>query len=110
MTTKPSSAPSTTDSITVNIYDNAYQLRGTDPTHIQKIADIVDGKMRAVAQRGTTVDSLRVAVLAALNIADEMLTMQARFDGMEAESSLQSRADNLSHLLDSVLEPQRRAG
>jgi cell division protein ZapA len=108
-------ATSAAQSVTVNIYDNAYQLRGTDPAHIQKIADIVDSKMRAVAQRGTTVDSLRVAVLAALNIADEMLTMQMRYEGMEgrltqAESSLQSRANNLSGLLDSVLETHRRAG
>ena len=113
MTTKSTPAPATNsmnDSITVNIYDNAYQLRGTDPVHIQKIADIVDSKMRAVAQRGTTVDSLRVAVLAALNIADELLTTQARIDTRAADQALQSRADNLSHLLDSVLEPQRRAG
>lgn len=115
-----SSAPSASaagpgQSITVNIYDNAYQLCGTDPVHIQKIADIVDNKMRAVAQRGTTVDSLRVAVLAALNIADEMLTMQMRYEGMagrltQAESSVQTRAENLSGLLDSVLENHRRAG
>ncbi len=113
-----SSAPSTASpgqSITVNIYDNAYQLRGTDPAHIQKIAEIVDNKMRAVAQRGTTVDSLRVAVLAALNIADEMLTMQLRYEGMagrltQTESSVQTRAKNLSGLLDSVLENDRRAG
>jgi cell division protein ZapA len=104
MTTENSAA----QSITVNIYDNAYQLRGTDLAHIQKIADIVDSKMRAVAQHGTTVDSLRVAVLAALNIADEMLTMQQRYDGMagrlnQAETSVKSRADNLSGLLDRVL-------
>ena len=65
-------------------------------------------EMRAVAQHGTTVDSLRVAVLAALNIADEMLTMQQRYDGMagrlnQAETSVKSRADNLSGLLDRVL-------
>lgn len=115
MTTTANPPVSASESITVNIYDNAYQLRGTDPAHIQKIADIVDSKMRAVAQRGTTVDSLRVAVLAALNIADEMLTMQTRYEGIagrlnQAESSVQSRAQNLSGLLDSVLETHRRAG
>jgi cell division protein ZapA len=115
MTTTSNPAPNAAESITVNIYDNAYQLRGTDPAHIQKIADIVDSKMRAVAQRGTTVDSLRVAVLAALNIADEMLTMQQRYEGIagrlsQAENSVQSRAQNLSGLLDSVLETNRRAG
>ena len=49
-----------------------------------------------------------LAVLAALNIADEMLTMQQRYDGMagrlnQAETSVKSRADNLSGLLDRVL-------
>ena len=59
------------DSIRVEIYDQGYTLRGTDPDHIVKLAEYVDLKMRAVAEKTSTVDSLRVAVLAALNIADE---------------------------------------
>jgi len=104
----------TTQSITVDIYDQAYHLRGTDPEHIEHIASIVDGKMRAVTAQGSTVDSLRVAVLAALNIADELTTLRERYDQLagrldSSQTILRSRADSLSGLLDSVLE-ERMAG
>src|SRR3954462_7288444 len=58
--------------VTVEIYDQTYHLSGDDPEHIRKLAALVDAKMRAVAAQGRTVDSLRVAVLAALNLADEL--------------------------------------
>ena len=59
------------NSVRVEIFDQAYNLRGTDPEYISKLAEFVDMKMRAVAEQTQTVDSLRLAVLAALNIADE---------------------------------------
>ena len=68
--------------VVVDIYDQVYQLRGTDPEYIEKLASIVDAKMRAVSAHGTTVDSLRVAVLAALNIADELTALRARYDAL----------------------------
>ena len=61
-----------TEFITVEIYDQIYHLAGQDPDHIRELAARVDAKMRAVAAQGRTVDSLRVAVLAALNLADEL--------------------------------------
>ncbi len=57
---------------TVSIYDQTYHLTGQNPAHIRRLAALVDSKMRAVAAQGRTVDSLRVAVLAALNLADEL--------------------------------------
>lgn len=100
--------------VVVDIYDQVYQLRGTDAEHIERLAAMVDGKMRAVSARGATVDSLRVAVLAALNIADELLTLRARYDSMagnlnQQQTSVRSRADSLMDMLDEVLE-QRKAG
>ena len=65
-----------TTSISVEIYDQTYHLRAHDPEYIQKLASTVDSKMRAVSASGNTVDSLRVAVLAALNIADELMRLQ----------------------------------
>ena len=65
-------------SISVDIYDQIYHLRGTDPEYIAQLANSVDAKMRAVSAHGGTVDSLRVAVLAALNIADELATLRQR--------------------------------
>jgi len=55
------------DSVRVEIYDQPYNLRGSDPEYIAKLAEYVDGKMRSVAEQTATVDSLRLAVLAALN-------------------------------------------
>jgi cell division protein ZapA len=99
--------------VTVDIYDQTYHLRGQDPAHITQLALIVDSKMRAVAAGGTTVDSLRVAVLAALNIADHLTRTEARYRALsgtisETESSLRDRTENLSGLLDSILSEDRK--
>lgn len=94
-------------SIAVDIYDQTYHLRGNDPAYIEKLAAMVDGKMRAVSAHGITVDSLRVAVLAALNMADELTRMEEKvlaLSGKEATvESVRTRADRLANLLDSVL-------
>ncbi len=112
--TSPASDPSSSP-VTVDIYDQAYHLRGQDPAYITQLALIVDGKMRAVAAGGTTVDSLRVAVLAALNIADQLVRTEAQYRALrgsinETESSLRHRAENLSGLLDSILTDDRKVG
>jgi cell division protein ZapA len=100
----------TAKSVTVEIYDQPYHLRGQDPVYIERLANLVDTKMRAVAAQGTTVDSLRVAVLAAINIADELMTLQSRHRSAgQTESALRTRASNLNGLLDSVLA-ERRTG
>jgi cell division protein ZapA len=97
--------------VVVEIYDQIYQLSGTDPEHIERLAALVDGKMRAVSASGSTVDSLRVAVLAALNFADELVELRARMNRnvTPAETFLQSRAGSLMVMLDAVLE-ERLAG
>ena len=100
-----------TTSVCVDIYDQTYHLRAHDPAYIEKLAATVDSKMRAVSASGTTVDSLRVAVLAALNIADELLRLQEQnrqLHASESQSTLRSRAMSLSGLLDSVLDEEHR--
>src|SRR5277367_3379823 len=67
------------EAVSVDIYDQVYHLRGTDAEYIERLAALVDTKMRAVAAQGNTVDSLRVAVLAALNISDELLALRTRY-------------------------------
>jgi len=102
--------------VVVEIYGQVYQLRGTDTAHIEKLAGIVDGKMRAVSAHGATVDSLRVAVLAALNIADELTALRARFDTLNSSvaqthtlQTMRSRAGSLAGMLDAVLD-ERKVG
>ena len=58
--------------VQVEIYGQSYNLRGEGETgYIQDLASYVDRKMREVSEATATVDSLKVAILAALNIADE---------------------------------------
>jgi cell division protein ZapA len=90
--------------VTVEIYDQVYHLSGQDADHIRELAARVDAKMRAVAAHGRTVDSLRVAVLAALNLADELT--QAGVDAKPGHA----RAVSLRGLLDEVLEEDLKTG
>jgi cell division protein ZapA len=94
---------------TVEIYDQTYHLSGEDPEHIGKLAELVDAKMRAVAAQGRTVDSLRVAVLAALNLADELSQAIESPSGAAARVG-HARAASLRGLLDEVLEDERKTG
>jgi cell division protein ZapA len=58
--------------VQVEIYGQSYNLRGEGETsYLQELATYVDRRMREVAEATATVDSLKVAILAALNIADE---------------------------------------
>src|ERR1700742_1083047 len=89
--------------ITVEIYDQLYHLSGQNADHIRGLAARVDAKMRAVAAQGRTVDSLRVAVLAALNLADELAQAQS------ADPALgRLRTASLRGLLDEVLQEERK--
>jgi len=96
--------------VTVDIYDQTYHLSGQGTEHIRKLAALVDSKMRAVAAQGRTVDSLRVAVLAALNLADELLQAQAGSSDVGARVG-HARAATLRGLLDEVLlDDERKTG
>lgn len=96
------------NSVRVEIYDQAYHLRGTDAEYIHKLAEYVDSKMRAVAAQTATVDSLRLAVLAALNIADEYTVLKRKYDAIAGD--LTKRTTNLTDALDEVLRDGRKAG
>jgi cell division protein ZapA len=93
-------------SIQVNIYDQSYRISGElDEAYVQELARYVDEKMRAVAEATKTVDSVRVAVLAALNVADELHALRKR-EG-EARAELRQRVTRCVRLVEQALE---RAG
>ena len=94
-------------SVRVEIFDQAYNLRGSDPEYINRLAEYVDTKIRAVAQQASTVDSTRLAVLAALNIADELLMLKRKY---EASGDITQRASHLAGALDEILAESRLAG
>ena len=85
----------------------AYNLRGSDPEYILRLAEYVDSKMRAVAAATNTIDTVRLAVLAALNIADEFHVLQKRLDS--GATDYQKRAHQLVHALDEVFKESSRA-
>jgi cell division protein ZapA len=96
------------NSVRVEIFDQGYNLRGSDAEYVLKLAEYVDSKMRAVAEQTHTVDTARLAVLAALNIADEYHLLKRNQDGGAVEYL--KRAHHLVDALDEVLEEKRRAG
>jgi len=85
----------------VEIFGQSYSLRaGEDPAYLERLAAYVDQHMKEVAKAAGAVDSVRVAVLAALNIADEL--MQARALGGR-EEALGRRAAALASELETAL-------
>lgn len=89
-------------SVRVEIFDQAYNLRGSDPEYILKLAEYVDAKMRAVAEATNTIDTVRLAVLAALNIADELFAQRARQQRLEGP--LRQRVETCVALVEKALE------
>ena len=69
------------------------------------LAQYVDGKMRSIAARSHNVDSLRVAVLAALNIADEYHQMKSKYE--TAAQQVEQKVGECNEVLDRLL---KRAG
>ena len=103
---------SETSSVRVEIFDQGYNLRGTDPEYITRLAEYVDLKMRTIAQQTTTVDSLRLAILAAINIADEVHILKGRGERPpdQKPADYKGRVQSLAGALDEVLQETRRAG
>ncbi|HEX8141609.1 MAG TPA: cell division protein ZapA [Pyrinomonadaceae bacterium] len=70
---------SSAESIEVTIFNQTYSLRSTSGGgHVRRIASLVDERMRLIASSITTHDVSKIAILAALNIADEMQSLKAR--------------------------------
>ncbi len=89
--------------VKVEIYDQTYHIGGElDEAYVAEMARYVDGKMREVAEATKTVDSLRVAVLAALAIADELHSLRQGQD--EKERPLRERAERCLTLVERALK------
>jgi cell division protein ZapA len=86
----------------VVIYNQTYTLRSEhEPDYIQQLADHVNQRMVEIASATMTVDSLRVAILAALQIADELYT--ARREIQDTEEEIAERSTKYADLLDQFL-------
>ena len=88
--------------IPVEIHGQRYQIRSAlDREYVMLLAGYVDEKMRAVADSTPSGDLVRVAVLAALNLADELFRCRETTRARTGE--LAERAGELERLLDRVL-------
>ena len=88
--------------ISVDIHGQRYPIRsGLDQEYVARLASYVDEKMQAAADSTPTRDALRLAVLAALNVADELFRCRAADRARTGE--IAERAGELERLLDRVL-------
>jgi cell division protein ZapA len=91
------------DLVHVQIFGQSYAVRGgAEPGYVERLAAYVDAQMQEVSRVPGTVDSLRIAVLAALNIADECFRAKANAAG--GGSALEARAAGLARELEAALE------
>jgi cell division protein ZapA len=89
--------------VKVHIFGQTYSIRGElDVTYVQKLAKFVDEKMRAIADATATVDTQKVAVLAALAIADELHGMQR--ERGDHEELLREQAERCLTLVERALK------
>jgi len=89
--------------IRIDIFDQSYNIRSDmDESSVRELAAYVDAKMRAVSEATRTIDSMRVAVLAALNIADELHALRARQEKLESE--IRQRTERALDLVEQALK------
>jgi cell division protein ZapA len=89
--------------VKVQIFGQTYSIQGElDAKYVQKLATFVDEKMHAIADATATVDTQKVAVLAALAIADELHSMQR--DRNDSEELLREQAERCLTLVERALK------
>jgi cell division protein ZapA len=89
--------------VKVQIFGQTYTMGGDlDERYVQQLAEYVDEKMSAVAAGSQTVDSVKVAVLAALAIADELHTL--REEKRERDGALRERTEKCLTILERALK------
>jgi len=95
--------------IHVEIFGQTYAMKaGADPAYVEKLAAFVDGQMKEVSRATGAVDSVRIAVLAALNLADECFRLRKEVEESQARTasvdhSHDERVKRLARTLGSAL-------
>jgi|GEM_PF-221831 len=87
------------DSVTVTIFGKSYTLKGGDDSdYVQEVAAFVNERMNEVADSSAVTSTAKVAILAAVNIADELFREQQR--RLQSLATLEDRSVQIAHLLD----------
>jgi cell division protein ZapA len=93
---------STINSTGVEIFGQTYNVRGDgDPDYLTELARFVDTRMREVAAQVATVDPMKIAILAALNIADEFSRYRKQRE--DAAGIWIERTEEISNRLSEVI-------
>ena len=88
--------------VTVEVGGHRFPIRSTlEQSYVSELAAYVDGKMRAASEAAPSADGVGLAVLVALNLADELFRCRERQSS--ATGDLNERALRLEQLLDTVL-------
>jgi len=90
-------------SVTVTIYGQDYTLKGdADTAYVERVAALVDQKMREISQRSDLASTSKVAILAAVNLADDLLREQQKHQ--EALNLLEERTNQISAFLEREMD------
>lgn len=91
------------ESIDVEIFGQTYKVKGdANRKHIEDLADFVDKKMREIVESTSTIDTLKVAILASLNIADDYLRLKKEFDVLQHE--MKKKVEKYQDTLDEIIK------
>jgi cell division protein ZapA len=92
---------------TVQIFKHTYKLRsGGNSEYVQVLAEYLDRRMVELSNQTPTVDSLKIAILAALSITDEFLTLQEEHRSLERDVT--EKAERMNALLKPVVDGEIR--
>lgn len=94
--------------VNVKIYNQSYNIRAGDGNveRTKQLAAMVDQQMNEIAKGALTADSLKIAILAALHIADELDRANSKFE--ELNQTVAVRSTQCTELLDQVLQAPMR--
>jgi len=88
--------------VRIEIFGNEYNIRGqADPQYITRVAAYVDQKMREINEKLALPTLSQVAILASLNIADELF--RERDERQRSVQMVRDKADHLEELIVSTL-------
>ena len=89
--------------IVVNIFGQSYTLLGeANPEYMLRLAKYVDSKMREVSDATPGLDQLKIAILAAINISNEIF--QIKDATSHWEKIIKEKSENMINILDKTFE------
>ncbi|OZM57925.1 cell division protein ZapA [Lottiidibacillus patelloidae] len=76
----------------VDIYGHQYTIVGSENSyHVKAVAELVDSKMRSIQTKNTYIDTKTLAVLTAVNIANDYLKLKDEYERLQQKNSEKER-------------------